>query len=108
MILQPTDTLGVNVTPGHLPIKAYEPTIEIRDRSSRSVYIEAPFTVETGEAERIAVDTTARGGEGGTSRRSTYNLTSVRVFLNFASQLNPTFKPNELPSKCYTIGSWFS
>jgi len=58
------------VTPGHLPIKAYEPTIEIRDRSSRSVYIEAPFTVETGEAERIAVDTTARGGEGGTSLES--------------------------------------
>jgi COP9 signalosome complex subunit 6 len=70
LILQPTDTLGVNVTPGHLPIKAYEPTIEIRDRSSRSVYIEAPFTVETGEAERIAVDTTARGGEGGTSLES--------------------------------------
>ena len=73
MILQPTDTLGVNVTPGHLPIKAYEPTIEIRDRSPRSVYIEAPFTVETGEAERIAVDTTARGGEGGTSRKFTFN-----------------------------------
>jgi len=70
LILQPTDTLGVNVTPGHLPIKAYEPTIEIRDRSSRSVYIEAQFTVETGEAERIAVDTTARGGEGGTSLES--------------------------------------
>ncbi|KAH9004236.1 COP9 signalosome subunit 6 [Lactarius hatsudake] len=70
LILQPTDTLGANVTPGHLPLKAYEPTIEIRDRSSRSVYIEAPFTVETGEAERIAVDTTARGGEGGTSLES--------------------------------------
>jgi COP9 signalosome complex subunit 6 len=70
LILQPADTLGVNVIPGHLPIKAYEPTIEIRDRSSRSVYIEAPFNVETGEAERIAVDTTARGGEGGTSLES--------------------------------------
>ena len=62
------------MSPGHLPIKAYEPTVEIRDRSSRSVYIEAPFTVETGEAERIAVDTTARGGEGGTSRRFTFNM----------------------------------
>jgi len=70
LILQPTDTVGVNVTTGHLPIKAYEPTIEIRDRSSRSVYIEAPFNVETGEAERIAVDTAARGGEGGTSLES--------------------------------------
>ena len=51
-----------------LPLKAFEPTIEIRDRKTRSVYIEAPFSVETGEAERIAVDWTAKGGSGGTSR----------------------------------------
>ncbi|KAI0274854.1 COP9 signalosome subunit 6 [Gloeopeniophorella convolvens] len=71
LILQPTAALGgANIASGHLPLKAYEPTIEIRDRSSRSVYIEAPFNVETGEAERIAVDTTARGGEGGTSLES--------------------------------------
>jgi COP9 signalosome complex subunit 6 len=70
LILQPIH-VGTSVSLGHLPIKAYEPTIEIRDRSSRSVYIEAPFNVETGEAERIAVDTTARGGEGGTSRTFT-------------------------------------
>ncbi|KAH9968760.1 COP9 signalosome subunit 6 [Russula dissimulans] len=70
LILQPIQTNGVNVTLGHLPLKAYEPTIEIRDRSPRSVYIEAPFSVETGEAERIAVDTAARGGEGGTSLES--------------------------------------
>ena len=50
-----------------LPLKAYEPTIEMRDRKSRSVFIEASYTVETGEAERIAVDWTAKGGEGGTS-----------------------------------------
>jgi COP9 signalosome complex subunit 6 len=51
-----------------LPLKAYEPTIEIRERTSRSVFIEAAYTVETGEAERIAVDWTAKGGTGGTSR----------------------------------------
>ena len=50
-----------------LPFKAYEPTIEIRDRKTRAVFIEASYTVETGEAERIAVDWTARGGSGGTS-----------------------------------------
>ncbi|KAI9511796.1 COP9 signalosome subunit 6 [Russula earlei] len=70
LILQPIHTVSVNVTLGHLPIRAYEPTIEIRDHAPRSVYIEAPFSVETGEAERIAVDTTARGGEGGTSLES--------------------------------------
>ena len=50
-----------------LPLKAYEPTIEIRDRRPRTMYIEVKYTVQTGEAERIAVDWTAKGGEGGTS-----------------------------------------
>ncbi|KAI5119915.1 hypothetical protein M0805_000880 [Coniferiporia weirii] len=50
-----------------LPLKAYEPTVEIRDRSLRNVFVEASYSVETGEAERIAVDWTAKGGEGGTS-----------------------------------------
>ncbi|CAL1696340.1 unnamed protein product [Somion occarium] len=60
-----------------LPFKAYEPTIEIRDRKARSVFIEAGYTVETGEAERIAVDWTARGGSGGTSLES--HLSSQRA-----------------------------
>lgn len=55
---------------GQLPLKAYEPTLEIRDRKSRAVFVEAPFNVETGEAERIAVDWTAKGGAGGTSLSS--------------------------------------
>ena len=55
-----------------LPFKAYEPTIELRDRKSRSVYIEVPYNVETGEAERIAVDWTARGGGSGTSCKRIY------------------------------------
>lgn len=54
-----------------LPFKAFEPTIEIRERKSRSVFVEASYTVETGEAERIAVDWTAKGGEGGTTREYT-------------------------------------
>jgi hypothetical protein len=83
LILQPIHTNGSNVTLGHLPIKAYEPMIEIRDGSSRSLYVEAPFNVETGEAERIAVDTTARGGEGGTSRTST--LPSIGLFCTLLS-----------------------
>ncbi|THH12163.1 hypothetical protein EW145_g159 [Phellinidium pouzarii] len=53
-----------------LPLKAYEPTVEIRDRSSRIVFVEVSYSIETGEAERIAVDWTAKGGEGGTSLSS--------------------------------------
>ncbi|TFY60483.1 hypothetical protein EVG20_g7400 [Dentipellis fragilis] len=68
LLLQPSASAGTSdVTAQNLPLKAYEPTVEMRNRSSRSVFIEAPFSVETGEAERIAVDWTARGGEGGTS-----------------------------------------
>jgi COP9 signalosome complex subunit 6 len=69
LLLQPS-AAGVSTSDVNaqiLPFKAYEPTIEIRDRKSRSVYIEVPFNVETGEAERIAVDWTARGGGRGTS-----------------------------------------
>ncbi|KAI0786095.1 COP9 signalosome subunit 6 [Abortiporus biennis] len=53
-----------------LPFKAYEPTIEIRDRKTRSVFVEVNYKVETGEAERIAVDWTSRGGGSGTSYES--------------------------------------
>ncbi|KAJ3576140.1 hypothetical protein NP233_g619 [Leucocoprinus birnbaumii] len=53
-----------------LPFKAYEPSIEIKERISRSVFIEVPYKVETGEAERIAVDWTAKGGGSGTSLES--------------------------------------
>ncbi|KIO34560.1 hypothetical protein M407DRAFT_209775 [Tulasnella calospora MUT 4182] len=66
LVLQPTST-DLQKDSGVLPFKAYEPTVEIRDRKSRNVYIEAPYKIETGEAERIAVDSTAKGGaESGT------------------------------------------
>ncbi|KIM48341.1 hypothetical protein M413DRAFT_440067 [Hebeloma cylindrosporum] len=72
LILQPSLALisSSDVNAQTLPFKAYEPTIELRDRKSRSVYIEVPYNVETGEAERIAVDWTARGGGSGTSLES--------------------------------------
>ncbi|KAF9514814.1 hypothetical protein BS47DRAFT_1450710 [Hydnum rufescens UP504] len=50
--------------PGNLPLTVYEPIVEIKDRQARTVFIQVPEKIETGEAERIAVDWTARGGEG--------------------------------------------
>ncbi|PIL29651.1 hypothetical protein GSI_08288 [Ganoderma sinense ZZ0214-1] len=72
LIMQPSTVFAAasDASGQSLPLKAYEPTIEIRDRKSRSVFIEATYSVETGEAERIAVDWTAKGGEGGTSLES--------------------------------------
>ncbi|KAF5377513.1 hypothetical protein D9615_005130 [Tricholomella constricta] len=71
LVLQPNINLASSsVNSQTLPFKAYEPSVEIRDRKSRSVFIEVPYNVETGEAERIAVDWTARGGGSGTSLES--------------------------------------
>ncbi|KAF8624837.1 hypothetical protein AX15_005720 [Amanita polypyramis BW_CC] len=69
LLLQPGATLGSgnSLNTQSLPFKAYEPSVEIRERTSRAVYIEVPYTVETGEAERIAVDWTAKGGGTSTS-----------------------------------------
>lgn len=79
LLLQPSGDSRADGTGQALPFKAYEPTVEIRDRHSRSVFVEANYSVETGEAERIAVDWTAKGGEGGTS---------CMPFLNVISQLD--------------------
>ncbi|KAH8100473.1 COP9 signalosome subunit 6 [Cristinia sonorae] len=71
LMLQPMIRLAsADPTAQTLPFKAYEPTIEIRENKSRAVFIEASFSVETGEAERIAVDWTAKGGASGTSLES--------------------------------------
>lgn len=73
LLLQPSSTNSIpasDVLGQTLPFTAYEPTVEIRDKKTRSVFIEASFKVETGEAERIAVDWTAKGGVGGTSLES--------------------------------------
>ncbi|KAI0735474.1 COP9 signalosome subunit 6 [Earliella scabrosa] len=72
LIMQPSTIFAAaaDASGQSLPLKAYEPTIEMRDRKSRSVFIEATYSVETGEAERIAVDWTAKGGSGGTSLES--------------------------------------
>ncbi|KAF5337116.1 hypothetical protein D9611_003225 [Ephemerocybe angulata] len=71
LVLQPPyAAVGADINGQSLPFKAYEPTVEIKDRASRSVFVEAPYNIETGEAERIAVDWTARGGGSGTSLES--------------------------------------
>lgn len=83
LMLQPS-TVFISDTQS-LPFKAYEPTIEIRDRKTRSVFLEASYTVETGEAERIAVDWTAKGGSGGTSCKWQHVYSSVqRCYSRFA------------------------
>ena len=52
--------LNVDTSSGGLPFKVYEPSIEIKDQMSRSVFVEASYNVEAGEAEQITVDWTAK------------------------------------------------
>lgn len=52
-----------------LPLTLYEPTLGLG--TSRAMLVRVEYSVETGEAERIAVDWTAKGGEGGGSRAYT-------------------------------------
>ncbi|TFK76798.1 COP9 signalosome subunit 6 [Pluteus cervinus] len=90
LLLQPNLHLATSsdINAQTLPFKAYEPSVELKDRITRSVYIEVPYAVETGEAERIAVDWTARGGGSGTSleshlqtQRSAVKMLHERILL---------------------------
>jgi hypothetical protein len=86
LLLQPFGSATLSeLSTQTLPFKAYESTVEIRDRMSRSVFVEVPFRVETGEAERIAVDWTARGGGSGTSCKYSHWLTFVLLMIFFPS-----------------------
>ena len=90
LVLQPSLSLagGSDINAQSLPFKAYEPTVEIKERTSRSVYIEVPYNVETGEAERIAVDWTARGGGSGTSCE--LNLPFLRLIFDLVASGIPS------------------
>ncbi|KAG1716328.1 hypothetical protein ID866_812 [Astraeus odoratus] len=81
------DSSSSDITGQALPFKAYEPSVEIRDKKTRSVFIEVPFKVETGEAERIAVDWTARGGGGSTSCQAHKDHTTLRSLTALIASL---------------------
>ena len=93
LVLQPT-TLSATESQA-LPVKAYEPTVEIRDRKSRNVFVEVGYKVETGEAERIAVDWSAKGGEGSGSCKSRNVLLSIEFLLTPDSDIT---SPNSTSS----------
>ena len=102
LMLQPAHKLAsADPTAQSLPFKAYEPSMDMRGGKTRSVFIEASFNVETGEAERIAVDWTAKGGASGTSRKST-RCGRVVHFYRIADsiQLSPTYILKGRQSRC--------
>lgn len=93
--MQPNTSLvgSADGTSQNLPFKAYEQTFEIKDRTSRSVFVEAAYNVETGEAERIAVDWTAKGGGTGTSCEYTSLMImcfELELILSGVASTNPT------------------
>ncbi|KAG9075591.1 hypothetical protein FS749_012722, partial [Ceratobasidium sp. UAMH 11750] len=71
-----------------LPLLAFESTIEIKDRKSRTVFQEVSWKIQTGEAERIADDWTARGGGGEDdltshlqTQRAAYKMLHDRILI---------------------------
>jgi COP9 signalosome complex subunit 6 len=73
--LQPVSKAGKNPQQQQLPLTLYEPTLGLG--TSRAMLIRVEYKVETGEAERIAVDWSAKGGAGGGS--CTYELSGTRA-----------------------------
>ncbi|KAG2754509.1 hypothetical protein P692DRAFT_20795378 [Suillus brevipes Sb2] len=118
LVLQPSmiTSSSTDITGQTLPFKAYEPTIEIRDKKTRSVFIEAPYKVETGEAERIAVDWTAKGGGGSTSleshlhaQRAAVKMLHERILVLVQYVTNviagTLFAPSQIPTDHTTLRS---
>lgn len=64
-----------------LPLTLYEPTLGLG--TSKAMLIRVEYKVETGEAERIAVDWSAKGGEGGGS-------CAYKLFKELHSVLTPS------------------
>ncbi|CUA72438.1 COP9 signalosome complex subunit 6 [Rhizoctonia solani] len=88
LILTPTSKEAQGSQLETLPILAFEPTFEIKDRKSRTVFAEISWRIQTGEAERIAVDWTARGGGGEDdltshlqTQRAAYQMLHDRIVL---------------------------
>ncbi|WWC73242.1 uncharacterized protein I206_107208 [Kwoniella pini CBS 10737] len=65
-----------------LPVKIYEAALAEggKDEDTKGKFVELVYGIETGEAERIAVDGVSRGGMGGEGEESTVvaNLTTQR------------------------------
>lgn len=66
------------ITGKELPVTVYESTVELVDDKPEPVFVPTPYEIETGEAERVAVDHVSKpmdGGEGGAQ--------SSRAFSSF-------------------------
>ncbi|CAG8440894.1 8055_t:CDS:2 [Acaulospora morrowiae] len=68
------------VTSKNLPITVYESIIDIIDGQAHTLFIKSQYKIETGEAERIAVDHVAHTvlGEGGEGSSLIAHLTTQR------------------------------
>ena len=56
---------------GELPIKVYESVVEMVQGETTNFFVPAGYKIETGEAERIAVDHASKAGaESGTDHQS--------------------------------------
>lgn len=80
MIMNPEESQHDNTTTtsGELPLRAYEPIY----KDLKIEFVEIPVRIETGEAERIAVDDLVKGADS-----STYGLSSHLATQNNALRM---------------------
>lgn len=77
---------------GELPIRVYESVMELVKGESRSLFVPAGYTIETGEAERIAVDYASKDGAGSGSSLESTTLVSLQTQHNAISKLHDRIK----------------
>ncbi|GAA5949582.1 hypothetical protein JCM10213_002608 [Rhodosporidiobolus nylandii] len=71
-----------------LPVTVYESIVELVDNEPQPVFVPAAYEIETGEAERVAVDHVSKeveGGEGGASSSLLAALATQRSALSMLS-----------------------
>ncbi|GAA5973372.1 hypothetical protein JCM11641_003098 [Rhodosporidiobolus odoratus] len=71
-----------------LPIVIYESVVEIVDNEPTPVFVPVPYEIETGEAERVAVDHVSKGVEGGQEGASSSLLAALTTQRSALSMLS--------------------
>jgi len=74
-------------TTKELPISIYESELHIIDEKPTNLFVKVPYKIETGEAERIAVDHVARITPGGGAHGENSQLTAHLLGVHNAIQM---------------------
>ncbi|PWZ01369.1 Mov34-domain-containing protein [Testicularia cyperi] len=72
---------------GELPIKVYESVVELIHGEATSFFVPATYRIDTGEAERIAIDHASKAGAGSGADAESTVLTGIQTQHSAISKL---------------------